>query len=59
MQSARQTHGEAQETLALRKPSYLNRNEEAWDVLCARYRNRLIGYFINKGVDPVNPDDAE
>lgn len=34
----------------------LNGDEEAWNVLCARYRNRLIGYFINKG---VNPDDSE
>lgn len=35
---------------------YLNGDESAWDVLCERYRNRLIGYFINKG---VNPDDSE
>ena len=34
----------------------LNGDEGARNVLCARYRNRLIGYFINKG---VNPDDSE
>lgn len=35
---------------------YLNGDEEAWDVLWARYRDKLIGYFINKG---VNPNDSE
>lgn len=36
---------------------YLNGDKGAWNVLCGRYRNRLIGYFINKGVNPDHSED--